>query len=71
MTALLLHRYNALQMTVDAGFTPDKTSAFAGILLETLDASMRDFLPLESSFALFKELLTKHCVQVNTRNPKH
>ena len=50
-------------MTVDAGFTPDKTSAFAGIVLETFDLSMRDFLPLEASFAVFKELLTKHCVQ--------
>lgn len=55
--------FNALQMAVDAGFTPDKTSAFGGILLETFDSSMTEFLPLESSFALFKELLTKHCVQ--------
>ncbi len=55
--------FNALQMAVEAGFTPDKASAFGGILLETFHSSMSEFLPLESSFALFKELLTKHCVQ--------
>ena len=32
--------FNALQMTVEAGFTPDKASAFGGILLETFDTSM-------------------------------
>ncbi len=32
--------FNALQMTVEAGFAPDKVSAFGGIVLETFDASM-------------------------------
>jgi hypothetical protein len=55
--------YNALQLAVEAGFAPDKTSALGGIVLETFYLSMSEFLPLESSYALFKELLTKHCVQ--------
>ncbi len=32
--------FNALQMTVEAGFTADKASAFGGILLQTFDTSM-------------------------------
>jgi hypothetical protein len=32
-------------------------------VLETFDVSMAAFLPLEQAFDVFKELLTKHCVQ--------
>jgi hypothetical protein len=48
---------------VEAGFSPDKASAFGSIVLETFDVSMAAFLPLEQAFDVFKELLTKHCVQ--------
>ena len=31
--------------------------------VQVFDVSMASFLPLESAFEVFKELLAKHCVQ--------